>query len=141
MLFLFVAVVLYGVMGEAEPTCKCVKPTSEQVHNLCPNTTNECLLLMEYAEFPANFSSDTTFKFLPGDHALSKRVLIQDVHNLTLSGLNGDNGGPVVQCSGMTAGFWFKDILDLQIDGFKVPKLWVSAQPKPKSGNINARGN
>ena len=117
LLFVAVSVLQYGVMGEAESICKCVKPTSKQVHNPC--TTDECLLLMEYAEFPANFSNDTTFKFLPGGHALSKRILIQDVHNLTLSGLNGDNGRPVVQCSGMTAGFWFKDILDLQIDGLK----------------------
>ena len=116
-LCLFVAILQYGVMGETDSTCKCVKPTPEQVHNPCPNTTDECLLLMEYAEFPTNFSNDTTFKFLPGDHAISKRIFIHYVHNLTLSGINGDNGGPVVQCSGMTAGFWFEDIVDLQIDG------------------------
>ena len=115
-LLMYIAAILhYGVIGTAESTCKCVKPTSKQVRNPC--TTDECLLLMEYAEFPANFSNDTIFKFLPGDHALSKRILIHYVHNLTLSGLNGDNGRPVVQCSGMTAGFWFKDIVDLQIDG------------------------
>ena len=112
-----VAVLHYGVLGKAESTCKCVKPTVEQVQNPCPNRTDECLLLMEYVEFPANFSSDTIFKFLSGYHALSKRIFIHYVHNLTLSGLNGDNGGPVVQCSGMTAGFWFEDIVDLQIDG------------------------
>ena len=111
-----VAILQYGVIGEAESTCKCVKPTMEQVHNPCPNPTDECLLLMEYAKFPVNFSNDTTFKFLPGDHALSKRILIYYVHNLILSGLK-ENGTPVVQCSGMTAGLWFEDIVDLQIDG------------------------
>ena len=118
---LYLTIILqYGGSGGAEHTCKCVKPTTEQVaFNPCPLPTGECLPLMEYAKFPANFSNDTTFFFLPGNHSLDGvRIFIHHVNNLTLSGVQayGHSGQPVVQCSGATSGFWFEDIVDLQID-------------------------
>ena len=119
-LFLLTAILQYGVIGiKEEPRCKCVKPTTEEVqYNPCP--TGECLTLMDYAKYPENFSNDTTFKFLPGNHSLDGvRIHIHYVNNLTLSGLqeNGtDSGLPIVQCSGPISGFWFEDTLNLQID-------------------------
>ena len=120
LLLYLTAILQCGVIGiKEEPRCKCVKPTTEEAqYNPCP--TGECLTLMDYAKYPENFSNDTTFKFLPGNHSLDGvRIHIHYVHNLTLSGLleNGtDSGLPIVQCSGPISGFWFEDTLNLEID-------------------------
>ena len=109
------AVLEWRVLGAPEPSCRCVKPTDQEVRNPCPS--GECHLLMDYTRFPANFSDCTVFKFLPGNHSLDVSIFIKFVHNLSLSGVLVNESRSVVQCSGISAGIWFEDVTDLQIDG------------------------
>ena len=101
------------VLGEVTSECRCVKPADHQVINN-PCQSRECHSLMDYVHFPGNFSNNTIFIFLPGNHSLSGAVLsISHIANLTLTGYNGRK--PVVQCSGPFAGVKFEDVLDINI--------------------------
>ena len=112
-LLLFVAVLNgCGVLGEVTSKCRCVKPAFQNTSNPCGS--GECYLLMDYVKFPGNFSNNTIFIFLSGNHSLSGvRLNISHVSNLTLRGYDGRR--PVVQCSGQFAGVHFEYAVDLKI--------------------------
>ena len=102
-------------------TCKCVKPTGEKVpYNPCSN--GDCQLLSDYAKIGNNVTNDTVFKFLGGNHTLNCAIMaVKGVRNLTLSIAGPRNSRhqhqPTVQCNGSKSGFWFKDIVNLKIEG------------------------
>ena len=104
-----------------EDTCKCVGQLQEQKG---PCADGVCHTLMDYAAFQGNFSSNTTFKFLPGDHVLKERYIsVTRVHNLKFIGLQNDtdHDDANVRCIGRNAGFFFENIEYLTITnmGFK----------------------
>ena len=104
-----------------EDTCKCVGELKEQEG---PCGDGVCHTLMDYAAFQGNFSSNTTFKFLPGDHVLEEiYISVTRVHNLTFTGLENDtdDDSANVLCIGKNAGFFFENIEYLTITnmGFK----------------------
>ena len=62
-----------------------VKPTSS---SWCPPGVQSCLTLQQYAEKQSNyFKTGSTFLFLAGDHSTDKILLIKNVSNITLKGL------------------------------------------------------
>ena len=113
-LLLCAAVLQHSVLCEEVTTCKCVGPAD---HKVCPDS--DCHPLMYYAE---NFTSDTVFKFVPGNHVLNGvHISATGLHNLIMVGcnepLNAAEQSPLatVQCIGNHTGFLFESIVNLSV--------------------------
>ena len=78
------------------------------------NTRQPCLTLSEYVQNTSHyFTSNSVLHFLSGNHTISQtiRVIVQDVHNISLVG---SAGHATVQCNGRLS-FTFWEVHGLQI--------------------------
>ena len=79
--------------------------------------TGNCFTLAEFASNSShhNLSNNLTFSFFPGEHLLTRRLMIDGPQNIALAGHNTSNSSMyTIKCQG-TSGFEFEDIQSLNI--------------------------
>ena len=92
----------------------CVTPTATSCSS-CPHKSNHCATLSEYAqEVQMYFTSNTTFVFLPGDHALDLNITVANFSRLTIHGLSSSDNTATIVRNG-SVGFRFTNMVDINI--------------------------
>ena len=93
-----------------------VQPTdSPMIASNCNGTSKPCHTLSYYARFH-NFNSGATLIFLPGNHILSgETLLLRDISNVTLSGINDVGKVNIISSSYIT--LYCNTVDNLKIEG------------------------
>ena len=84
----------------------------------CQNySAGTCFTLAEFASNSSYLDQDNlTLSFLPGQHLLTRRLMITGPQNIALTGQNSSNSlSTTIKCQG-TSGFEFRDIQSLNIE-------------------------
>ena len=75
-----------------------VSPTSSSAADPCPKSGEPCLTLDEYITSSSTYiASNTVFRFLPGQHAITRPFVARNVGNITLEGSAEGDANPLVQ--------------------------------------------
>ena len=98
--------------------------STEQYHIVANDSTSQCqnysagtcFTLAEFASTSSYFEQDNlTLSLLPGQHLLTRRLMITGPQNIALTGQNSSNSlSSTIKCQG-TSGFEFGDIQSLEI--------------------------
>ena len=82
----------------------------------CQNySARTCFTLVEFASTSNHLDHDNLIlSFLPGQHLLTRRLMITGPQNITLTGKNSSKSLSTIKCQG-TSGFEFGDIHSLNI--------------------------
>ena len=83
----------------------------------CQNySAGTCFTLADFASNSSYLDQDNlTLSFLPGQHLLTRRLMITGPQNIALTGQNSSNSLSTIKCKG-TSGFEFGDIQSLNIE-------------------------
>ena len=83
----------------------------------CQNySAGTCFTLAEFASNSSYLDQDNlTLSFLPGQHLLTRRLMITGPQNFAVTGQNSSNSLSTIKCQG-TSGFEFRDIQSLNVE-------------------------
>ena len=114
------ALTLYS-LGAEEATCLHILPNNRNVSETC-KIQNNCISFFNCSSEPHRcFQSDTTLQFQPTEYYLEKPIVVRDVHNLSLCGVNCDQSLFIatIHCR-PAAGFAFINVSFFHIKNIKL---------------------
>ena len=114
------ALTLYS-LGAEEATCLHILPDNRNVSETC-KMQNNCISFSNCSSEPHRcFQSDTTLLFQPTEYYLEEPIVVRDVHNLSLCGVNCDQSLFIatINCR-PAAGFAFINVSFFHIQNIKL---------------------
>ena len=102
----------------------------------CPQNSVECNSLSHYigSNTDRYFVPDTTFVFLPGMHPLNEVMMIENLHNLTLTGENA-----TIQCN-EAVGMSFTNVTLLTLHGITLTRCGRNIGPSDFNDSVSVFG-
>ena len=109
------ALLLYTLSySSAENAVYCVTPTHASCSS-CPQNSAHCTTLSEYAHrAELYYTSNTTMRFLPGDHTLNINITISNLTRLTMHGESAPRKRATVICN-VSIGLSFTSIVKFEM--------------------------
>ena len=111
---LVTALLLYTLSYSSAGNVYCVTPTHASCSS-CPQNSAKCTTLSEYAhEAELYFTSNTTMRFLPGDHTLNINITVSNLTRLAMHGESSPRKRATVICN-VSVGLSFTSIVEFEM--------------------------